>query len=84
LSGDPVSWLLIEPGWKVADAQGGEAGRVAEVSGDAELDIFDGLIVATGLLGRRRYVPSEEVASITEGEVRLAVDRDGLDALEER
>jgi hypothetical protein len=84
LSGDPVSWLLIEPGWTVADAQGVDAGKVAEVLGDAELDIFDGLVVATGLLGKRRYVPSELVASITEGEARLAVDRDGLDALEER
>jgi len=84
LSGDPVSWLVIERGWKVTDAQGADTGRVAEVSGDEELDIFDGLVVETGLLGKRHYVPSEQVASITEGEVQLAVDGDDLDTLDER
>ena len=48
MSGDPVSWLVIEPGWKVTDARGAAAGRVAEVAGDEQLDIFDGLVVETG------------------------------------
>jgi hypothetical protein len=69
---DPVSWYLIEPGWKVLAADGSEVGRVSEVTGDRQKDIFDGLTVTTGLLSKNRYVPSEEVAEITDGAVRLS------------
>ena len=68
---DPVSWLLIEPGWKVIDASGGEIGKVEAVTGDQSADIFDGLEVRSGLL-ETRYVPAEQVASIVRGEIRLA------------
>jgi hypothetical protein len=64
-AGDRVSWLVIEPGWKVVDAQGEEVGAVDEVVGDSSDDIFNGLSVSTSLLGRPRYVPSEQVAAIT-------------------
>jgi hypothetical protein len=83
LTGDPVSWLLIEPGWKVVGADGAELGKVEEVSGDTELDIFDGLVVAPGLIAKSRYVPSERVAEITEGAVRLTLDRGAFDGLGE-
>jgi Uncharacterized protein conserved in bacteria (DUF2171) len=73
---DPVSWLLIEPGWEVVDAQGESVGKVDEVIGDPELDIFDGLNVSAGLLGERRYVAAEDVGEITEGRVQLAPDGD--------
>jgi hypothetical protein len=33
---DPVSWLVIEPGWEVVDANGEHLGRVEEVVGDRE------------------------------------------------
>jgi hypothetical protein len=73
-SAEPVSWLLIERGWKVVTANGAEVGKVEETAGDSKLDIFNGLTVATGLLGRPRYVPAEKVAEITEGQVRLTID----------
>jgi hypothetical protein len=68
---DPVSWLLVEPGWRVVDADGGDVGRVEEVLGDTETDIFDGLQVSSGMLSRRRYVPAESIDEIVEGTVRL-------------
>ena len=68
---DPVSWLLVEPGWNVVDADGEDVGQVHEVIGDPELDIFDGLQVSAGVLGETRYVPAEEVGEITEGRVQL-------------
>jgi hypothetical protein len=80
---DPVSWLMIEPGWQVVGADGDALGRVEEVTGDQETDIFDGLAVAGGLLGPPRYVPSEQVASIVEGTVTLKLDRTAFDALGE-
>jgi hypothetical protein len=80
---DPVSWFVIEPGWKVVDATGKEIGAVEEVVGDSGEDIFNGLAVSTGLLERPRYVPSERVQDITEGEVRLSMTAEELDRMGE-
>ena len=74
--GDPVSWFVIEAGWKVVDAAGEEVGSVDEVVGDSSDDIFNGLSVSTGLLSRPVYVPSEQVAQITQGHVQLRLTRD--------
>jgi hypothetical protein len=80
---DPVSWFMIEPGWKVVDAAGEEIGQVEAVVGDSAEDIFNGLAVSTGLLDRPRYVPSERVQEITEGEVRLGITTEELKRMEE-
>ena len=76
MSGDPVSWLMIERGWRVVDSSGEELGHVDQVAGDAEADIFNGLVVSTGLLSGHRYVPAEQVGTITEGSVQLHLTRD--------
>lgn len=83
MSSDPVSWFLIEPGWKVVDAGGEEIGSVDEVVGDSGDDIFNGLSVSTSLLGRPRYVPSEQVGLITEGRVELRISKEEAERLSE-
>ena len=80
---DPVSWFVIEPGWKVVDAQGREVGSVDEVVGDSSDDIFNGLSISTSLLGRPRYVPSEQVGTITQGRVQLKLTKDQIGRLGE-
>ena len=74
--GDPVSWLVVEPGWKVVDADGSEVGQVEEVEGDPNADIFNGLIISTGLFSGRRYVPAEQTSDITVGRVHLRLTND--------
>ena len=81
--GDPVSWLMIEPGWKVVDAQDQEIGSVDEVAGDSSDDIFNGLSISTSLLGKPRYVPSEQVGKITEERVQLKLTKDQIERLGE-
>ncbi|HEY4236923.1 MAG TPA: DUF2171 domain-containing protein [Gaiellaceae bacterium] len=71
--GDPVSWLMIRPGWKVYASDGTEVGQVDEVTGDENVDIFDGLAVAASALAKPKYVPAESVATITEGRVDLSL-----------
>jgi hypothetical protein len=71
--GDPVSWLLIRPGWKVVAVDGSEVGSVDEIAGDDTEDIFDGLSVATSAFGKPRYVLSEQVGPIAEGVVHLTL-----------
>jgi hypothetical protein len=75
---DPVSWLMIEQGWFVF-ASGGEAvGRIYEVLGDPDRDIFDGLSVDTDRNEEPHYVAAEHVGVITEGVVRLKIPLDQL------
>jgi hypothetical protein len=62
---DPVAWLVIERGWDVVDAKGKRVGKVDEVLGDREADIWDGLTVSG------EYVPAEDVAQIVEGRLTL-------------
>lgn len=80
---DPVSWLLIQCGWKVYASDGSEVGEVDEVAGDDTEDIFDGLAIATSALGKPRYVPAEQVASITDGVVHLSITPQQVEGLAE-
>jgi hypothetical protein len=82
-AGDPVSWFVIESGWKVVDAEGNHVGSVDEVVGDSDDDIFNGLSVSTSLLGRPVYVPSEQVGQITHGRVQLKLTRNQVRHLDE-
>jgi hypothetical protein len=58
-------------------------GSVDEVVGDSSDDIFNGLSVSTSLLGRPRYVPSEQVGSITEGRIQLTLSKAEVERLGE-
>ena len=66
---DPVSWKVVEQGWKVLDESGEKIGFVHEITGDPEADIFDGVEVSHGLLEKTEYIPSERVVDIRVGEV---------------
>lgn len=83
LEGDPVSWLLLERGWRVVDQDGTDVGKLAEVIGDKNIDIFDGLAVSTGLLGKPRYVPAENVGTIVEGTLQVDLTKEQIDTLPE-
>jgi hypothetical protein len=83
VNGDPVSWFVIEPGWKVVDVEGEEVGAVDEVVGDSGSDIFNGLAISTSVLGKPRYVAAEQVAAIKEGKVQLALSKDQVARLGE-
>jgi hypothetical protein len=80
---DPVSWFVIERGWQVVDRDGEEVGTIDEVTGDENADIFDGLSVSGGFFSEPRYVPSEQVAEITDGRIALKLSRAEVEALGE-
>lgn len=74
MTAEPVSWLVIEKGWRVIGRGEVELGIVDEVLGDADADIFNGLNVSSGILSSPRYVPAECVVAIREGEIELDLD----------
>jgi PRC-barrel domain protein len=78
---DPVSWLLIERGWEVVATDGERIGRVEEVLGDQQKDIFGGLAVGVGLTGKPRDVPAERVTQIVEGRIETDIAREEVDGL---
>ena len=80
---DPIAWLVLESGHEVVTADDEELGRVEEILGDQGADIFDGLVVSTGLLGKPTYVPAELVASIDTDAVRLSIAKADADRLDE-
>ena len=59
-----VAWIAIDEGAVVVAADGSEVGKVKEVAGDQEHDIFDGLAVSHSRFGADRYVASERVKAI--------------------
>jgi hypothetical protein len=80
---DPVAWVMIEKGWRVLDASDDEAGKIDEVTGDENADIFDGITIKQGTLSKDKYVPSEHVAAIYEGEVHLSLTRAQIEELQD-
>jgi len=83
LSPDPVSWLVIEPGWEVVGSDGGEVGKVDEIVGDDTEDIFNGLAIVSGMFDKARYVASELVGEIVEGRVQLKIPAAAAETLGE-
>src|SRR5207237_5860370 len=64
-AGEPqVAWIAIDEGAIVLAADGSEIGKVKEVAGDEEHDIFDGLVVSHSRLDADRYIASERVTGI--------------------
>jgi hypothetical protein len=65
-------------------SDGEELGKVKEVRGDTDVDIFDGLIVGSGLLGiDEKYVPGELVESIDTEAVHITIARAEAEQLEQ-
>jgi hypothetical protein len=86
---DPVSWLQIEQGWNVVSSDGLLVGTVAQVEGDKQHDIFDGLAVESehagqlrGHAGQLRYLPAEQVGLIYPGQVTLKISAGDAGTLE--
>lgn len=61
---DQVAWIAIEADAVVVAADGSEVGKVKEVAGDEEHDIFDGLVVKHSRFDADRYIASERVKRI--------------------
>ena len=59
-----VAWTAIDEDAVVVAADGNEVGKVKEVAGDEEHDIFDGLVVSHSRFDADRYIASERVKRI--------------------
>ncbi len=78
-----VSWKAIEENASVYAADGQEVGKVSSVVGDPDADVFTGLAISVDLLGRDRFVASEQVAAIWPERVELRMSAAEIERLPE-
>jgi hypothetical protein len=63
--GEPqVAWKAIEANAQVFSSDAQAVGKVSEIVGDQDADVFTGLAVSLGVLGADRFVASERVRAI--------------------
>jgi uncharacterized protein YrrD len=80
--GAQVSYMTLEDGVPVYASDGREVGKVAHVLADADLDVFDGIVVACGVIPpEHRFVDADQVAELHERGVVLAIDSELAEAL---
>jgi hypothetical protein len=72
--GAPASYLTLEPGISVYSCDGEKVGKVERIAAAGDADIFDGLVIDTGMIGAKRYVKAEEIEEIFEQGVLLKLD----------
>ena len=68
-----VSWFMLQRGWEVVDEAGSPLGRLTEVLGDQERDIFDGIRYRAAD-GSELEVHASRVKEIDEGRVVVSDD----------
>jgi sporulation protein YlmC with PRC-barrel domain len=83
MSQPEVSWKAIEKGARVYAPDGEEIGKVSEIAGDAEADIFSGLVVSLSRLSANRFLPSERVTGIWPDRIETNVTAQQAEALED-
>ena len=77
-----VSWKAIEANAPVFSSEGEAVGKVSEVVGDPDADVFTGLAVSVGVLEKPRLVLSESVRSIWPDRIDLDLTKAQIEALE--
>lgn len=83
-TGEPSSYLALQPGTTVLAQRGEQVGTVTHVLAVPDDDIFDGIVIDTRLgSGGHRFVDASEVAEIGADAVRLILDEAACENLPE-
>ena len=82
--GDPVSYLVLADGTTVLSSDGREIGTIEHVLADPDADVFDGVIVDMRAgPGGHRFADAEQIASMHEHGIVLALDARAAERLPE-
>ena len=80
--GAPVSYLTLAEGAPVYASDGQKVGKVTRVMADLGVDVFEGIVLETGILPpSHRFVDAEQIAELRERGVVLAVDSHLVESL---
>jgi uncharacterized protein YrrD len=73
--GAQISYLTLEEGCACYSSDGEHLGKVEHVLAEPDVDVFDGIVLDKSVLpGGHRFVDADQVASIHERGVVLAMD----------
>jgi sporulation protein YlmC with PRC-barrel domain len=78
-----IAWKAIEPGAPVFSAEGEAVGKVSNVVGDTNADVFTGLAISIHTFGSDRFVESERVRGIYPDRIDLALTKAEIERLPE-
>ena len=77
-----VSWKAIEGDAVVFSSEGEAVGKVKQIVGDSDADVFTGLAISVDFMGPNRLVPSERVRAIWPDRVDVSMTKAQIEALE--
>jgi len=77
----PISYLALAVGTPVLSSSETSFGRVEHVLQIPELDLFDGIVVATHHRHDLRFVDRDQIREITTAAVRCSISDDEVDSL---
>jgi hypothetical protein len=77
--GLPIAYEVLDEGVPVYASGGHQVGTVEHVVAAPELDIFHGIVIDVD--GERKFVPADQIASLHERGVDLAIDAAAVAAL---
>jgi len=72
----PLAWTAILADTPVHAKEGREVGTVHDVLGSEQKDIFHGIVVHQGLIGRNVFVPADQVGTITDRRLVISLSED--------
>jgi uncharacterized protein DUF2171 len=78
----PIAWMALRRGHPVTGSDGEHAGKVSEVVGDQQKDIFSGIAFRPGILDRERFAPADLIETITSEAIHLRIPAAEAEALE--
>lgn len=78
----PISWKTVRADTPVFSSDDEEVGTVHEILGSEQADIFHGIVVRTGLLGKDVMVPAQEVTQLADKRIDLSLSAEQVHALE--
>jgi hypothetical protein len=82
--GAPISYLVLERGTDVFSADHHAIGHVEHVLADEREDVFDGIVIARGGIGRGHvFADADEIGEIYERGVVLKLDERACEQLPE-
>src|SRR5689334_10580049 len=77
--GNPIAYMALEKGTPVFDSEGVEVGKIKQVLSVPEKDVFDGIVVDTGL-AKTHFVDADYVGRLYERRAELKYTKVELEA----
>jgi uncharacterized protein YrrD len=79
----PLAWIAILDRTPVYSSDGQRVGTISEVLGSEDEDVFHGIEVSEGILGRTVLIPAVHVSDITNKRITTDLPADAIRSLPE-